>query len=171
MTDLVEEFAARFHLPDDPGRGDLREPVLPGTSIARPLIAKAQVEIAKREGADAVAHGATGKGNDQCRFELTYAALAPELKVIAPWRDWDFRGRTDLINYAKEQRHPGRRLAGEALLDRPQPAAHQLRGGRAGGPVGRAAGDAAIRWPCRSRRRRTRPRRSRSASSRGAPSR
>ena len=63
-----------------------------GTSIARPLIAKRQVEIARQEGADAVAHGATGKGNDQVRFELTFAALAPELTVIAPWREWDFVG-------------------------------------------------------------------------------
>ena len=63
-----------------------------GTSIARPLIAKRQVEIARAEGADAVAHGATGKGNDQVRFELTFAALAPELTVIAPWREWDFEG-------------------------------------------------------------------------------
>ncbi len=66
-----------------------------GTSIARPLIAKAHIEIARKVGATAVAHGATGKGNDQCRFELTYAALAPELKVIAPWREWNFEGRAE----------------------------------------------------------------------------
>src|SRR5438046_1435563 len=77
-----------------------------GTSIARPLIAKRQVEVARREGADAVAHGATGKGNDQVRFELAYAALAPELTVIAPWREWDFAGRADLIAYAEQQRIP-----------------------------------------------------------------
>jgi argininosuccinate synthase len=77
-----------------------------GTSIARPLIAKRQVEIARLEKADAVAHGATGKGNDQVRFELTFAALAPDLKVIAPWRIWDFKGRTDLINYAKSKGIP-----------------------------------------------------------------
>jgi argininosuccinate synthase len=71
-----------------------------GTSIARPLIARAQVEIARKEGADAVAHGATGKGNDQVRFELTYAALAPELGVIAPWREWDLTSRTSLIEFA-----------------------------------------------------------------------
>ncbi len=65
-----------------------------GTSIARPLIAKAQVEVARKEDADAVSHGATGKGNDQVRFELTYAALAPELRVIAPWREWDLNSRT-----------------------------------------------------------------------------
>src|SRR5205085_1116388 len=77
-----------------------------GTSIARPLIAKRQVEIARAEGADAVAHGATGKGNDQVRFELTFAALAPELAVIAPWREWTFAGRADLIRYAEAQRIP-----------------------------------------------------------------
>ena len=77
-----------------------------GTSLARPLIAKAQVEIALREGADAVAHGATGKGNDQVRFELTYSALAPQLKIIAPWREWEFKGRSDLISYAKEKGIP-----------------------------------------------------------------
>ncbi|MDR2462880.1 MAG: argininosuccinate synthase, partial [Verrucomicrobiales bacterium] len=69
----------------------------------RPLIAKRQVEIARKEKADAVAHGATGKGNDQVRFELTFAALAPELRIIAPWRTWDFKGRADLINYAKSR--------------------------------------------------------------------
>jgi len=77
-----------------------------GTSIARPLIAKRQVEIAKKEKADAVAHGATGKGNDQVRFELTYKALAPDLKIIAPWREWDLKGREEEIEYAKERRIP-----------------------------------------------------------------
>jgi len=74
---------------------------LMGTSLARPVIAKRQIEIARRELADAVAHGATGKGNDQVRFELTYYALQPDIKVIAPWREWEFRGRTDLIAYAE----------------------------------------------------------------------
>jgi argininosuccinate synthase len=77
-----------------------------GTSLARPVIAKRQIEIAREEGADAVAHGATGKGNDQVRFELTYYALEPEIKVIAPWREWEFRGRTDLIAYAEAQGIP-----------------------------------------------------------------
>jgi len=74
---------------------------LMGTSLARPVIAKRQIEIARQENADAVAHGATGKGNDQVRFELTYYALQPDIKVIAPWRDWEFGGRTDLIAYAE----------------------------------------------------------------------
>jgi argininosuccinate synthase len=79
-----------------------------GTSIARPAIARRQVEIALREDADAVAHGATGKGNDQVRFELTFASLAPHLKVVAPWRhpDWPFKGRADMIAYAAEKRIP-----------------------------------------------------------------
>jgi len=77
-----------------------------GTSLARPVIAKGQIEIARREEADAVAHGATGKGNDQVRFELTYYALEPDIKVIAPWREWEFRGRSDLIAYAQEHMIP-----------------------------------------------------------------
>jgi argininosuccinate synthase len=77
-----------------------------GTSLARPVIAKHQIEIARLEGADAVAHGATGKGNDQVRFELTYYALQPDIKVIAPWREWEFKGRMDLIGYAKEHNIP-----------------------------------------------------------------
>ncbi|HXL81872.1 MAG TPA: argininosuccinate synthase, partial [Pyrinomonadaceae bacterium] len=77
-----------------------------GTSLARPVIAKRQIEIAQREGADAVAHGATGKGNDQVRFELTYYALQPDIKVVAPWREWEFKGRSDLIAYAKEHNIP-----------------------------------------------------------------
>ena len=77
-----------------------------GTSIARPLIAKRQIEIAKLTGADAVAHGATGKGNDQVRFELTYYALNPDIKVIAPWREWDFKSRSDLIEFAEQHQIP-----------------------------------------------------------------
>lgn len=79
---------------------------LMGTSIARPLIAKRQIEIARKEKADAVCHGSTGKGNDQVRFELTYYALEPGIKVIAPWREWDFTSRDDLIDYAKKHGIP-----------------------------------------------------------------
>src|SRR5438874_9791337 len=79
---------------------------LMGTSLARPVIAKRQIEIARKENADAVAHGATGKGNDQVRFELTYYALRPDIRVIAPWREWEFKGRSDLIAYAKEHEIP-----------------------------------------------------------------
>lgn len=106
VVDLVEEFAGDFIYPMIRANAIYEGQYFLGTSIARPLIAKAQVEIAKKEGAEAVAHGATGKGNDQCRFELTYAALAPELKVIAPWREWDFTGRTHMIEYAAQHGIP-----------------------------------------------------------------
>jgi argininosuccinate synthase len=103
IDDLTEEFARDFIFPMVRANALYENQYFLGTSIARPLIAKRQVEIARLEGADAVAHGATGKGNDQVRFELTFAALAPDLKIIAPWRDWEFKGRTDLINYAKSK--------------------------------------------------------------------
>ena len=106
IVDLVEEFASDFIYPMIQANAIYEGQYFLGTSIARPLIAKAQIEIALKEGAQAVSHGATGKGNDQCRFELTYAALAPELKVIAPWRTWDFQGRTDLINFAEKHGIP-----------------------------------------------------------------
>ena len=77
-----------------------------GTSIARPLIAKRQIEIAREVGADAVAHGATGKGNDQVRFELTYYALKPDIKVIAPWREWELTSRTKLLEFAEKHQIP-----------------------------------------------------------------
>src|SRR6201992_239841 len=103
IDDLTEEFARDFIYPMIRANALYENQYFLGTSIARPLIAKRMVEIARMEKADAVAHGATGKGNDQVRFELTFAALAPDLKIIAPWRDWDFKGRTDLINYAKSK--------------------------------------------------------------------
>lgn len=104
VDDLREEFARDFIFPMIRGNALYEGLYYLGTSIARPLIAKRQVEIARMEKADAVAHGATGKGNDQVRFELAFAALAPEIQVIAPWRIWDFKGRTDLIRYAKEKK-------------------------------------------------------------------
>jgi argininosuccinate synthase len=104
--DLVEEFATDFIYPMFRANAIYESQYYLGTSIARPLIAKAQIEIAGKEGAIAVAHGATGKGNDQCRFELTYASLAPELEIITPWRRDDFRdrfpGRTEMIDYCRE---------------------------------------------------------------------
>jgi argininosuccinate synthase len=106
VEDLLEEFVRDYVFPIFRAGAIYESQYLLGTSIARPLIAKRQVEVARREGADAVAHGATGKGNDQVRFELTYAALAPELTVIAPWREWDFKGRNDLIAYAERHRIP-----------------------------------------------------------------
>src|SRR3989454_2313063 len=106
IVDLRQEFVRDFIFPMLRANAVYEGSYLLGTSIARPLIARAQVDIAKHEGADAVAHGATGKGNDQVRFELTYAALAPELIVIAPWRERDFKGRADLIAYAEKHRIP-----------------------------------------------------------------
>lgn len=105
-VDLVDEFARDFIYPMLRANALYEGQYFLGTSIARPLIGKAHVEIAEREGADAVAHGATGKGNDQVRFELTYAALAPKLQIIAPWRMDAFRqafpGRTEMIDYCRE---------------------------------------------------------------------
>ncbi|MEK9772490.1 MAG: argininosuccinate synthase [Opitutae bacterium] len=104
--DLVDEFARDFIYPMARGNAVYESQYLLGTSIARPLIAKAQIEIARQFNADTVAHGATGKGNDQCRFELTFSALAPDLKILAPWRDPSFRerfpGRTEMIEYCRE---------------------------------------------------------------------
>jgi argininosuccinate synthase len=105
-VDLREEFVRDFVFPVLRANATYEAGYLLGTSFARPLIAKGQVAVARAEGADAVAHGATGKGNDQVRFELTYAALAPDLKVVAPWRDWDLRSRTDLMAYAERQGIP-----------------------------------------------------------------
>ena len=102
IDDLREEFVRDYVFPMFRASATYEAGYLLGTSIARPLIAKRQVEIAREHGADAVAHGATGKGNDQVRFELTFAALAPDLEVIAPWRTWSFEGREDLIRYADE---------------------------------------------------------------------
>jgi argininosuccinate synthase len=101
IEDLREEFVREYVWTAVKTNAVYEGVYLMGTSLARPVIAKRQIEIAQREGADAVAHGATGKGNDQVRFELTYYALQPNIKVIAPWREWDFKGRTDLITYAK----------------------------------------------------------------------
>ena len=106
VEDLREEFVRDYVFPMFRAGAIYESQYLLGTSIARPLIAKRQAEIARQEGADAVAHGATGKGNDQVRFELTFAALAPELRIIAPWREWDFVGRQDLIRYAEEKKIP-----------------------------------------------------------------
>jgi argininosuccinate synthase len=106
IVDLREEFVRHFVFPMLRASAVYEGSYLLGTSIARPLIARAQVEIARREGADAVAHGATGKGNDQVRFELTYAALAPELQVIAPWREWDLTSRTALLAFAERHGIP-----------------------------------------------------------------
>jgi argininosuccinate synthase len=101
VEDLREEFLTGYVFPALKAGAVYEHKYLLGTSLARPVIAKRQVEIALREGAEAVAHGCTGKGNDQVRFELTYQALAPELKVIAPWREWTLKSREDCLDYAE----------------------------------------------------------------------
>lgn len=106
VEDLTEEFVRDFVWPALRANAVYESGYLLGTSLARPLIARRQVEIAKSTGADAVSHGSTGKGNDQVRFEMAYMALAPELKIIAPWKIWDFKGREDLINYARSRNIP-----------------------------------------------------------------
>ena len=106
IEDLREEFVRDFVFPMFRANALYEGTYLLGTSIARPLIAKRQIEIARETGADAVAHGATGKGNDQVRFELSYYALEPGIKVIAPWREWDLTSRTKLIEYAEKHQIP-----------------------------------------------------------------
>jgi argininosuccinate synthase len=106
IEDLRETFVREYVFPMLRGNAMYEGSYLLGTSIARPLIAGRQAEIAIKEGAEAVAHGATGKGNDQVRFELTYMALAPRLKIIAPWREWQMRSRRELIEYAERHGIP-----------------------------------------------------------------
>jgi len=106
IEDLREEFVRDYVFPMFRANTLYEGVYLLGTSIARPLIAKRQIEIARATGADAVAHGATGKGNDQVRFELTYYALEPEIRVIAPWREWELNSRTVLLDYAEKHQIP-----------------------------------------------------------------
>ena len=106
IEDLREEFVRDYVFPMFRANPLYEGAYLLGTSIARPLIAKRQIEIAKTVGAEAVSHGATGKGNDQVRFELAYYALQPDIKVIAPWREWDLGSRTKLISYAEQNQIP-----------------------------------------------------------------
>ena len=106
VEDLREEFVRDFVFPMFRANALYEGVYLLGTSIARPLIAKRQIEIARQTGADAVAHGATGKGNDQVRFELSYYALEPDIRVIAPWREWDLDSRTKLIEFAERHQIP-----------------------------------------------------------------
>jgi argininosuccinate synthase len=106
VEDLRREFVEEYIFPTLRAGAIYNRKYLLGTSMARPLIARRQVEIARRVGADALAHGCTGKGNDQVRFELTYASFAPDLPVIAPWREWDIRSREDAIAYAQSRGIP-----------------------------------------------------------------
>ncbi len=106
IEDVREEFVRDFVFPMFRANALYEGVYLLGTSIARPLISKRLIEIAKETGADAISHGATGKGNDQVRFELTAYALNPDIKIIAPWREWEFKSRTDLINFAETHQIP-----------------------------------------------------------------
>jgi argininosuccinate synthase len=106
VEDLREEFLTGYVFPALKAGAVYEHKYLLGTSLARPVIAKHQLEVALREGATAVAHGCTGKGNDQVRFELTYQALAPELKIIAPWREWTLKSREDCLDYAEQHGIP-----------------------------------------------------------------
>ena len=106
VRDVREEFVSEFVFPAIQAEAMYEGVYLLGTALARPLIAKHHVEVARETGCDAVAHGATGKGNDQIRFELGFRALAPELAVIAPWREWDLRSRTDCMTYAQKYEIP-----------------------------------------------------------------
>src|ERR1041385_3067625 len=106
IEDLREEFVRDYVFPMFRANALYEGTYLLGTSIARPLIAKKQIEIAHKVGADAVCHGATGKGNDQVRFELTYYSLDPSIKIIAPWREWSFKGREELLAFAREHQIP-----------------------------------------------------------------
>src|SRR6188472_3848682 len=106
IEDLREEFVRDFVFPMFRANTVYEGQYLLGTSIARPLIAKRQIEIARQVGADAVCHGATGKGNDQVRFELGYYALEPDIRIIAPWREWEFKSREAMIAYAEQHQIP-----------------------------------------------------------------
>src|SRR3982075_4526868 len=106
IEDLREEFVREYVWTAVKANAVYEGVYLLGTSLARPVIAKHQIEIARQENADAVAHGSTGKGNDQVRFELTYYALQPDIKVIAPWREWELTSRTKLLEYAEKHQIP-----------------------------------------------------------------
>ena len=140
IEDLKEEFVRDFVWPMFRANALYEGAYLLGTSIARPLIAKAQVEVALRVGADAVSHGATGKGNDQVRFELTYMALAPDLKIIAPWREWDLAGRAECVAYAQAHGIPVPVTKAKPYSSDRNLLQYQLRGRHPGRPLGRAAG-------------------------------
>jgi len=118
MRDLREEFASDYLFPLLRSGAIYERKYLLGTSVARPLIAKHQVQVAEQEGADALAHGCTGKGNDQVRFELTYTALNPRLKIIAPWREWDIRSREDAQAYLLARNLPVPGSSGPSLYSR-----------------------------------------------------
>ena len=141
IEDVREEFVRDYVFPMFRANAQYEGLYLLGTSIARPLIAKHLVEIARKMGADAIAHGATGKGNDQVRFELSAYALDPDIKIIAPWREWEFASRNALHRLRRAASDPDRQgqARRRALLDRREPPACLLGGQGSGGPGGRNA--------------------------------
>ncbi len=143
IEDLREEFVRDYVFPMFRANALYEGIYLLGTSIARPLIAKKQIEIARKTGADAVCHGATGKGNDQVRFELTYYALEPSIKIIAPWREWALQGPRGPARVRAHASDPGGQGQGGrgAVLGRRQPAALVVRGQGARGPGEEGARD------------------------------
>ena len=147
IEDLREEFVRDYVYPMFRANALYEGEYLLGTSIARPLIAKRLVEIADETGADAISHGATGKGNDQVRFELGAYALRPDIRIIAPWREWDLGSRQSLLDYAEKHGIPVemKRGAKSPVLHGRQPAAHLVRGRSAGGSLaGAGVGDVAV---------------------------
>jgi argininosuccinate synthase len=168
IQDLREEFVRDYVFPMFRANALYEGVYLLGTSIARPLIAKAQIEIARATGADAVCHGATGKGNDQVRFELTYYALEPSIRIVAPWREWSFKSREQLIEFAEKHQIPvakdkRRRSRSMPTCCTPPPR------GRCWRTRPRSPRPTSTSARCRRWRRPTRPRRSPSASSRAMP--
>ena len=159
IEDLREEFVRDFVFPMMRANARYEGDYLLGTSIARPLISKRLVEIAHETGADAIAHGATGKGNDQVRFELSAYALDPDIKVIAPWRDWDLTSRTALIAWAEAHQIavPQGQARREPLLHRCESAAHLVRGQGTWRIRGRRRPTMSTRVPTIPRMRPTRP--------------
>ena len=126
IEDLREEFVRDYVWTAVKANAVYEGVYLMGTSLARPVIAKRQIEIARQENADAVAHGATGKGNDQVRFELTYYALQPDIKVIAPWREWEFRRPHRSDRLCRSSRHSDHCDDRQTVFDRSQPDARFL---------------------------------------------
>ena len=172
IEDLREEFVRDYVFPMFRANALYEGNYLLGTSIARPLIAKKQIEIAHKVGADAVCHGATGKGNDQVRFELTYYALDPSIKIIAPWREWGFKGREDLIAFAREHQIPiAKDKEGEAPFSVDANLLHSSSEGKVlEDPSKEAPPRSSISAPSRRWMRPTRRPRSGSASTRATPS-
>jgi len=127
IEDLREDFVRDYVFPMFRANAIYEGEYLLGTSIARPLIAKRQIEIAKQVGAEAVAHGATGKGNDQVRFELGYYALKPDIKVIAPWREWDLNSREKLLAYAEKHGIPINRHGKKSPYSMDEPSSYFIR--------------------------------------------